>query len=193
MKLAAIRFCLLLIILASVAIRHHTVQSRDQTIAGFDARAIISGLVLANSMTLRENPVKPPRVLSSIVYFQRQGCADESIAMPFSLNMEALPLLDRVLVKTDYRRRYIYLDQTWHQQNRMQMYLLWMKHAVLALASTSPFVPTKLAVVVADPIGCDTADPIDWRLVWDLKHQRSLAETQKTTELGRVQVVDRIQ
>jgi len=40
---------------------------------------------------------------------------------------------------------------------------------VLDLVGKSPYIPTKKAIVLADPPNCRPADMIDWRTLWEKK------------------------
>ena len=86
-----VRIGLVLTVLATVSLRHQAVISRDALVGSFDIGGAIETLLRENGLTLRESPVKPPRVLSNAVYFQRPQCAQSSVVMPLSLNYEALP------------------------------------------------------------------------------------------------------
>jgi hypothetical protein len=176
MRHALLRLGFPLLLLASVAIRHHAISDRDSLTARFDIGAAIADVVAAHGMTLLENPVRPPRVLSSIVYFVRPGCAQPSLAMPFSLNYQALPLLNRV-IKPDYRHRFLYLDRAWPRQARFEMLLVWLEHAVLSVGGASRFVPVKTAIVLADHMDCSSLDGIAWELVWQRGRHRNAIET----------------
>jgi hypothetical protein len=166
MTSALVRVAMVLAVLATVAIRHQAVVSRDALIDSFDIGGAIETLLREHHLTLRENPVKPPRMLSSAVYFQRPECAQSSVVMPLSLNYEALPYLDRI-VTAGYAHRFIYLDGTWLAQARVAMFVEWLRHAVLNVVGASRFLPVKTAVVLADPVNCKVDASIDWKLIWD--------------------------
>jgi hypothetical protein len=161
-----VRVALLLTVLATVTIRYQSAVSRDALVGSFDIGQAIETLLREHDLALRENPVKPPRVLSHAVYFQRPQCARSSVVMPLSLNYEALPYLNRVVTE-GYSHRFIYLDGTWPEQARLPMLVEWLRHAVLNVVDASRYLPVKTAVVLADPLDCSINASIDWRLLWD--------------------------
>jgi hypothetical protein len=161
-----VRIGLVLTVLATVSLRHQAVISRDALVGSFDIGGAIETLLRENGLTLRESPVKPPRVLSNAVYFQRPQCAQSSVVMPLSLNYEALPYLDRIAT-AGYAHRFVYLDGTWPAQARVPMFVEWLRHAVLNVVGASRYLPVKTAVVLADPADCPVDASIDWRLIWD--------------------------
>jgi hypothetical protein len=161
-----VRVALLLTVLATVTIRYQSAVSRDALVGSFDIGQAIETLLREHNLALRENPVKPPRVLSHAVYFQRPQCAGSSVVMPLSLNYEALPYLNRV-VTDGYSHRFIYLDGAWPDQARLPMLVEWLRHAVLNVVGATRYLPVKTAVVVADPVDCTVDASIDWRLLWD--------------------------
>jgi hypothetical protein len=167
MKSTVARIVLLLFLLSTVAVRIHALQSRDTMVASFDIDAAIKTLIRENGLPLRENPVKPPSVLSVAVYFQRQECAAPSVVVPFDLNFEALPLLARVAPPQSYTHSFFYLDGSWPEQDRVLIFGEWLRHAALNLAGATPFVPVKTAVVVAEPAACQASVRLDWRAIWE--------------------------
>ena len=130
--------------------------------------------------------MKPPRVLSNAVYFQRPQCARSSVVMPLSLNYEALPYLNRVVTE-GYSHRFIYLDGAWPAQARMPMLVEWLRHAVLNVVGASRYLPVKTAVVLADPLDCPINASIDWRLLWDKawNEQRKIGKGERRETTGK--------
>ena len=161
-----VRIAAVLAVLSTVAIRHQSVISRDALVGSFDIANAIETLLHQHDLALQENPVKPPRVLSHAVYFQRPQCSRSCIVMPLSLNYEALPYLNRIVTE-DYSHRFIYLDRTWPDQARLPMLAEWLRHAMLNVVGASRYLPVKTAVVLADPVDCSIHAAIDWRLLWD--------------------------
>jgi hypothetical protein len=175
MKSAVARIALLILLLITVAVRFQSLESRNAMIASFDVDAAIRTLIGEYGLAIPENPVKPPSILSRAVYFQRPECPEPSVAVPFDLNYEALPLLVRI-VPRGYVHSFFYLDGNWTVQERMPMFVEWLKHAVLNLAGATRFLPVKTAVVVAEPAPCQTSVRLDWRLIWDKTWNRDRIE-----------------
>jgi hypothetical protein len=79
MNKAVVRGVCLLVLLLSVAVRFQTARGRE-AMTEFDAGAAIAQVLRNHGLQLRENPVKPPMVLSVVVYFQRPECDRASLA-----------------------------------------------------------------------------------------------------------------
>lgn len=176
MKSTAARLALLLLLIATVGIRLHALRSRDAMIASFEIDLAVKTLIGEYGFPLQENPAKPPSILSSAVYFQRPECSEPSIIVPFSLNYEALPLLARIVPMQSYTHTFIYLDGNWSVQNRALMFVEWFRHAALDLVDTTRYLPVKTAVVLAEPMACQTPARVDWRLIWDRGWNRAHLE-----------------
>jgi hypothetical protein len=157
-----------LVLLLSLGVRLRTDWNRETTMTEFDAGAAIAQVLHSHGLQLRENPVKPPKVLSVVVYFQRPDCDRVSLVLPYFINAETEPLLARV-TEPGSERHFYYLDASWREQRRVAMFLEWLKFAALDLVGASPYVPVKKAIVLADPPNCRPADTIDWRPLWAKK------------------------
>jgi hypothetical protein len=169
MNKAVVRGVCLLVLLLSVAVRFQTARGRE-AMTEFDAGAAIAQVLRNHGLQLRENPVKPPMVLSVVVYFQRPECDRASLVLPYFINAETEPLMARVTAP-GFDRHYYYMGLSWREQHRVSMFLEWMKYAILDLFGTSPYVPVKKAIVLADPPGCRPTDVIDWRVLWKKNRQ----------------------
>ena len=180
MKVLALRGLLLVLLLTSLLLRHQTLLNRDQQIAGFESAKVIAGVIGAAGIPLRENPVRPPRSLSHVVYYQRPGCSEHSFVMPFTFNFDATPYLSRLNTK-GYNLRFYYLDGSWPVQDRIQMFLVWLKHTALSIVGASSLLPTKLAIVRAEPEACAQDDTIDWRQIWDRARFEKAMAARKAT------------
>ena len=166
-----VRSVLLLALLLSLAVRFQSNRARETAMTEFDAGAAIAQVLQSHGLELRENPVKPPRLLSVVVYFQRPECNRTSLVLPYFINAEAEPLLARV-TEPGSDRHFYYLDSSWREQHRVSMFLAWAKYAVLDLLGASPYLPVKKAIVLADPPDCHPADAIDWRVLWEKNRPR---------------------
>lgn len=159
-----LRVMLALLVVVSVATRLHAVRKRDAVVGGFDVGAAIKSAIVARGYTLLPNPVLPPKVLSSVVYFAEPGCAAPSLVVPFGINNEVRPLLDRA-AGAGYTYRILLFDGVWSEQSRVALYVQWLKHAAMSTAGVSPYQPVKTALALARSAGC-ASDTIDWRQVW---------------------------
>ena len=166
MSKAAIRAICALILVLTVAVRFQADRTRQTMMSEFDASSAIAEVLRSHGLQLRDNPVKPPRLLSVVVYFQRPECDRASLVFPYFINAEAEPLLAHV-TEPGFDRRFYYMDSSWPEQHRVSMFLEWLKYAALDLVGASPYVPVKTAIVLADPPNCRPAEIIDWRVLWE--------------------------
>jgi hypothetical protein len=176
MKATVLRGLLLAALVASVAVRFETNRAREAMASGFDIGAAVEDVIRANGYALQENPVKPPKLLSRVVYFQRPECQQASLVLPHFINEEASELLMRV-TEPGFENRFFYIDRDWREQSRPAMALQWIKHLVLNLFNASPYIPVKMAIVLADPPNCRPAQAIDWRPVWQRDRHAHAANT----------------
>jgi hypothetical protein len=174
MNKAVIRALCLLALVASIAVRVQSNRTREAMMSDFDVGAAIEDVIRAHGYVVRENPVKPPRVLSVVVYFQRPECEQASLVLPYFINAETQPLLARV-TRPDFDRHFFYLDRAWSEQSRVAMFFEWAKYAVLDIVGASRYVPVKKAIVLAEAADCHPAAPIDWRPVWQKDRDRNAA------------------
>jgi hypothetical protein len=172
MNTSAIRILCLLMIFASIVVNYRMIGSRDTKMADFDIHAAIMDVIRKQGLPLRDNPIKLPKVLSQIIYFQRPECSQASMVMPYPLSFEALPLLARV-IDADFERRFIYLGGSWNAEDRISMHLEWAKQKILGFFGASRYLTAKTAIVLAEPSDCRSAAPIDWRFVWDRDRYRN--------------------
>ena len=171
---SVVRSISVLTLLLTVAVRFQADRTRQTMMSSFDAGLAIAQVLQDHGLELRENPVKPPRVLSAVVYFQRPECNRTSLVVPYFINAEVEPLLARV-TEPDFDRHFYYMDSSWQEQHRVSMFLEWAKYAVLDLLGASPYVPVKKAIVLADPPNCHPANAIDWRALWEKNRPRDAA------------------
>ncbi len=166
MNWVALRVFLLLVLVASLAIRYQSIQTRDSFIANYNISVAISGLLNDEGLELFENPVRPPKSLSDIVYFGSVECTSRSFVMPFVINNDAVAKLNRVY-KSGYTVRYFYLDNSWSKPNRTMMFLSWVKHSVFAIFNATSYQPIRKAIALVEAPDCIGVENIDWRLLWD--------------------------
>jgi hypothetical protein len=161
-----VRSLCLLALVASIAVRVEANRTREAMMSDFDVGAAVADVIRQHGLALRENPVKPPKVLSAVVYFQRPECKQVSLVLPYFINAETLPLLSRV-TGPDSERHFYYLDGAWDEQSRVAMFFEWARFAVLDAFGASRYVPVKKALVLAEAPDCHPTTAIDWRPVWD--------------------------
>jgi hypothetical protein len=176
-----IRGALLTSLILSIVIRFQSGQAHEVTV--FDASAAAAKILENHGFQLLENPIKPPKVLSVVVYFQRPECDRASLVLPYFINAEAEPLLARVTVPGSERQFY-FLSGAWEDQRRVPMFLEWAKYAILDLFHASPYVTVKQAIALVDPPDCRPVEIIDWRALW-AKDRSQGSGSAKETEAAR--------
>jgi hypothetical protein len=165
MNKTAIRGLCLLVLVASLAVRFQANRAREAMTDDFDVTAAVTEVIRLHGYALRDNPARPPGMLSHIIYFQRPECDQVSLVLPHFINEETQSLLMRA-ASADAARRFFYLDGSWDDQARVAMFLAWVKYAVFDIFGTSRYIPVKQAIVVAEARDCHPAADIDWRAVW---------------------------
>jgi hypothetical protein len=174
MNKTVIRSLCLIALLASIAVRVQANRAREAVMTDFDVGTAIVGVIRDHGYALRENPVKPPKMLAAAIYFQRPECDQASLVLPYFINEETLPLLMR-LNKPELARHFFYLGRSWDEQSRVAMFLEWAKYAVLDIFGASRYFPVKKAIILAESPDCRSPAPIDWRPVWDKdRHRKSV-------------------
>jgi hypothetical protein len=159
MKATALRMVFAALLLATVISKTHAPRIERNLDAGVLATLAHYGL------SPRRRAAEQDSALPSSIYFDAPGCDGAVQVMPIQLNLQEAPLLSSVGAP-DYDRLIIYLDRSWRDPDRLGMRLVWLKYKALSLLGLSPYVPTTLALLVAEPHGCEAAETIDWRTVW---------------------------
>ena len=181
-KLLVRGLCLVALV-TSLAVRVQANQDRVAMSNGFDIGEMMTAVIREHGYGLRENPVKPPKLLATAVYFQRPECSQPSFALPYPISNEAQQMLTR-LNKPEFQRSYFYMGRSWGEQNRVAMQLEWMKYSVLNIFGASPYVPFKQAILLAEPPGCASPAAIDWRTVWDKNRVRNAMSGSSSAHAG---------
>ncbi|HSS27780.1 MAG TPA: hypothetical protein VLL50_07470, partial [Usitatibacter sp.] len=134
--------------------------------AKFDIAASLTRLVRDQGWTLRENPVKRPLIRSRLIYFQRPGCEEASVIVPFDWSDASITYLADT-IRPDFDRSYIYLDARSKQEDRVAMIAEWARHRILGALGASHYVNVRTAILLAEPADCRAPATVDWRAVWD--------------------------
>lgn len=183
MKWLLVRGGLLALLLFSLTIQFKSFEKRIAVLSAFDATRAINALIEENDLATLKNPFPAGSVLSVAVYFQRPECSEHSVVLPFALNLEALPLLTRLASPETFKYTYVYLDRQWSIQERLAMYAVWFKHAVLSYAGMTPFIPVRVVIALAEPQSCTTSKSLNWRLIWDRQWNEARAAEQRSNSV----------
>ena len=115
MSKVVVRGISVLILLLTVAVRFQADRTRQTMMSEFDAGRGIADVLRSHGLQLGENPVKPPKMLSVVIYFQRPECDRASLVLPYFINAEAEPLLAHVTMP-GFERHFYYMDSSWREQ-----------------------------------------------------------------------------
>jgi hypothetical protein len=63
--------------------------------------------------------------------------------------------------------RYAYIDRIWEKPDRLAFFVERMKYAALATFGLTQYVPSAHLLLIEAASGCQVADAIDWRNVWN--------------------------
>src|SRR4051794_14571359 len=140
MNKALIRSLCLFALVASLALRVQANQVRVSMLSDFDIGAAVTAVISEHGYALRENPVKPPKLLAAAVYFQRPECSQASFVLPYLISAETLPMLTR-LNKPEFERSYFYMDRSGGEQRRVWMVRGGEKYRVLDISAAAPYGP----------------------------------------------------
>ena len=186
MNRALMRSLCLLALLVSIVVRFQANLSRETMISDFDVGAGVTEIIRKHGYSLRDNPIKPPRVLASVIYFQRQECDQPSLVLPYYINAETLPLLAR-LTSPGFDYHFYYLDGSWSEESRVPMFFEWVICGAGYIRHVAIF-PIKKALVLADAPDCHPAEQIDWRSVWhkDTKRKVTIGTTREFRLYGNL-------
>ena len=146
-----------------------TVYSKTQASIEFSRDKLVSNVLevlAAHKVSAQANPLQKGVVLPVAVRFRASGCEGPIEIMPIDINLQEAPLLDTI-VKPNYVRQFVYLDQVWDSEDRLGMRLTWLRHWTLYTLGIGRFVTNKTGILVASPPGCHIDPPIDWSLAWD--------------------------
>jgi hypothetical protein len=146
-----------------------TVYSKTQTAIEFSREKLVGNVLqvlAAHKVSAQANALPKDSVLPVAVRFHAPGCEAAVEVMPIDINLQEAPMLDAI-VKPNYVRQFVYLDQVWTSESRLGMRLTWLRHRILYTLGMGRFVASKTGILVASPPGCRIDPPIDWSMAWD--------------------------
>jgi hypothetical protein len=160
-----------------------TVASKAQVSTSLDREELANNVVqVIATHRLSVEPMLSVRDLfAGAARFRAPGCDEPIEVMPVHISLQEAPLFD-ALIKADYTRQFVYLDQTWLSENRVAMRLTWLKHKALSFLGRGRFVTIPTGLLVVSPPGCHAAEAIDWTPVWS---PRVIAAGAQVPDAGR--------
>ena len=106
------------------------------------------------------------------ITFDAPNCSGAVLVVPLAVTFEQEPIM-RSAGGPHLTRRYVYLESSWDSPHRLAVFFERAKFATLAVFGLTRYVPSRQLLLVEAPSGCDAADGVDWRLVWDRRMLQS--------------------
>jgi hypothetical protein len=97
--------------------------------------------------------------------FEAPGCS-RPVTVVLRVTFDSEPLVRYARERGDVLR-YAYLGRSWEKPDRLAFFLERMKYAALATFGLTRYVPSGHLLLVDAPSGCQIADAVDWRDVWN--------------------------
>lgn len=162
-----IRLGLFCLIVTALLVRLNAIEARERLDDQVSMTAQIGAIVAAAGFDALDNPVAPPRLTHDAVYFQRPDCPGVSIAAPYSFAVDAQAVSTRL--KLDGQQvRHVYLDRDFASQSRPAFYVQWFAASLAGAVGLSPYLPLKIALLIAEPGACVDRQTPDWSQAWRL-------------------------
>jgi len=139
-------------------------------------RAVVSGMLAGQGFEPRLSPRGPGNALASVDIDIAQ-CAGTVKIMPLELTVAEESWLSEVL-DPKATKRFVYLEGTWHDVDRIGMRFEWLRHRIAAMLGMGRYVTHPWALLLVGPPGCDVTEIVDWRMMWD---RRALAQHRLTS------------
>jgi hypothetical protein len=98
--------------------------------------------------------------------FDAKGCREPIAIALLSIDMEQLSWL-KALTPEDHTLHFIYYDRRWREPDRVSIFWERKKQQALAVVGLTSSVPSPYLLGITAPSGCNAADTIDWRQIWD--------------------------
>ena len=166
MAVAVVRAVFALLVLAAAGSRLSADPQRE-----IDMRAVVSGVLARQGFEPRLSPQGPGNALAS-VDIDIARCAGTVKIMPVELTVSEGPWLSEAL-DPKAAKRFVYLEGTWPDVDRIGMRLEWLRHRILAMLGMGRYITHPWALLLVGPPGCNVTEIVDWRVMWD---RRALAQ-----------------
>jgi hypothetical protein len=161
-----VRAVFALLVLATVASR----LSADPQLQ-YDMRAVVTSMLASQGFEPRLSPQGPGNALPS-VDIDIARCGGTVKIMPLELTVPEWQWLSEA-IDPKAAKRFVYLEGTWHDVDRIGMRLEWLRHRIPAMFGMGRYVTDSVALLLVGPPGCNLAEIVDWRMMWD---RRALAQ-----------------
>jgi hypothetical protein len=98
--------------------------------------------------------------------FNAPDCSQPILVVLLLVTFDQEPIV-RSTREQRYKLRYIYIDRTWEEPDRLAVFGERIKYALLGTLGLTRYRPSWHLLLVEAPSSCHVADAIDWRNVWD--------------------------
>jgi hypothetical protein len=151
-----------IILLGSLAARE---RAGDVPLESGNLEAAVIRVARSHGLTFREAATVTDARLRALA-FDASGCARPVLAVFLAVTLQEEAAVRSVRGPGDVLR-YVYLDGTWETPDRLGIFIQRVKHEALAGFGLTQYVPSRSVLLVESPPGCQVADAVDWRVVWD--------------------------
>jgi hypothetical protein len=137
----------------------------DAPIDAADFEPTIIRVAGAQGLAFREYSTLTGTDVSAMA-FEAPDCSRPVLIVVLEENLDRAAMVDLGGEVGDVLR-YIYIDRSWDKPNRLSFYIQRMKYALLKTFRLTRYDPNPRVLWVDAPSGCQIADRIDWRNVWN--------------------------
>ena len=127
--------------------------------------AAIIDVARSNNLSFRGQATLANLGLATLA-FDAKGCREPISIALLSIDMEQLSWL-KALTPENWTLHFIYYDRRWREPDRASIFWEQKKQQALAVVGLTSSVPSPYLLGITAPSGCNAADTIDWRQIWD--------------------------
>jgi hypothetical protein len=149
------------ILVGSLAVRDRTT---DLIVESGNLEAAVIGVARAHGLTFREYTTIDGTDIRAVV-FEAPACARPVAVVLLSTTFDQERAAQSAR-EPGYVLRYVYIDHSWDEADRLAVITQRAKYATLALLGLTRYVPSWHLLLVYAPADCKAAIDIDWRLAW---------------------------
>jgi hypothetical protein len=130
--------------------------------------AAIIDVARSNDLSFRGQTTLANLGLTTLA-FDAKGCREPITVALLSIDLEQLPWL-RTINPENQTLHIIYYARRWREPDRVSIFWEQKKQQALAVVGLTSFVPSPYLLAIMAPTGCNAADTIDWRQIWDRRY-----------------------
>ena len=165
-----------IILVGSLAAKMRTT---DVLVEKGDLEPAVTRVARLHGLTFREYVTIADTDVRALV-FEAPGCSRPVLVVSLLVTFDQEPVV-RSAREPHYALRYVYIDQTWDRPDRLAVFVERIKYAALATFGLTQYVPSWHLLLIEAPSHCQTADAIDWRIVWDRDYLKATGVSTEAT------------